>query len=548
VSTPRDSGLRATGEWALLAGVILSFFLLRIPTWPLLWNGDEAVSMTVAHAILDGGVPYRDGVDHRGPLTYYLYAAVLRVAGRFDVTALHAAFAVLVAGITWAVHGCTRRAFGARAAAFASLAFAIMAYTVGRPADAFAFHTEWPLIAFTTAGAWLCITSTDRDDTRLLWLSGACYAIAASSKQVALLDAAAGGTFVVLGLAARRRPRAALRAGAAMVGGFALLLGALLGYFAIRHALGDFVTWFWTYNTKVYMATIGWHDRVQSLGKTFRSISLGFPVVTALVAAVLPWNLAAIVRSLRGEPARLPPETLFLGWLVSALVGASVSARDFGHYYVQTLPPLAILSGAAVDRLLAWLAPLLSRWKPSLEAERVGTWASVVLAVVLVVTSVGPLERRWSSRAGHRWDPDQRAVGETILSATRPDDPIFVWGMASKIYIYARRECATRFSFTNALTGYVPGVGDAAGSNGRILPGAWDALIADLARRPPAIIVDTSPGDISHYGSYPIAQFPRLAELVSSRYEPATELLPAELRNTFHLFRRRDTPPGSAAP
>jgi len=35
-----------------------------------IWNMDEAISACAAVSINLGGVPYRDAVDHRGPVTY----------------------------------------------------------------------------------------------------------------------------------------------------------------------------------------------------------------------------------------------------------------------------------------------------------------------------------------------------------------------------------------------------------------------------------------------------------------------------------------------
>src|SRR6266481_4135972 len=58
---------------------------------------DEAAYSVVANEIVDGGRPYIDAVDRKPPLLFWTYAAVFKVAGKYNWTALHAG-ALLCAG------------------------------------------------------------------------------------------------------------------------------------------------------------------------------------------------------------------------------------------------------------------------------------------------------------------------------------------------------------------------------------------------------------------------------------------------------------------
>src|SRR5256886_12029292 len=50
---------------------------------------DEAGSSAIANEIVDGGRPYIDAVDRNPPLLFWTYAAVFKVAGKYNWKALH---------------------------------------------------------------------------------------------------------------------------------------------------------------------------------------------------------------------------------------------------------------------------------------------------------------------------------------------------------------------------------------------------------------------------------------------------------------------------
>src|SRR5438045_6942925 len=51
---------------------------------------DEAVYSVVANEIVDGGRPYVDAVERKPPLLFWTYAAIFKLAGKFNWKVLHA--------------------------------------------------------------------------------------------------------------------------------------------------------------------------------------------------------------------------------------------------------------------------------------------------------------------------------------------------------------------------------------------------------------------------------------------------------------------------
>ena len=71
-------------------GIILLTVVIRLPSLlhpqPI---DSEAMYSVVANEIVDGGRPYIDAVERKPPLLFWTYAAVFKVAGKFNWKALH---------------------------------------------------------------------------------------------------------------------------------------------------------------------------------------------------------------------------------------------------------------------------------------------------------------------------------------------------------------------------------------------------------------------------------------------------------------------------
>src|ERR1700761_6815410 len=71
-------------------GIILLTIVVRLPSLlhpePI---DSEAMYSVVANEIVDGGRPYADAVERKPPLLFWTYAAVFKVAGKYNWKALH---------------------------------------------------------------------------------------------------------------------------------------------------------------------------------------------------------------------------------------------------------------------------------------------------------------------------------------------------------------------------------------------------------------------------------------------------------------------------
>ena len=66
-----------------LEGALAAFLAIGSLTWPL--GVDQAWFYTVGNTILQGGIPYKDAFELKGPLTYYICAAIIAVFGNREI-------------------------------------------------------------------------------------------------------------------------------------------------------------------------------------------------------------------------------------------------------------------------------------------------------------------------------------------------------------------------------------------------------------------------------------------------------------------------------
>ncbi len=512
--------------------------VLRLPSLPVsLWNIDEANMAAAADIVVSGGVYFKDAVDHRGPLTPYVYAGVFSVFGRYNMPALRFLLLLVVVGSTLLVWMVGKRVAGLAAGNCAALLFAVLA-SVGFPAsDLFAFNTEWPLALFVLLGSLLIISMGDNK-----WLAfgaGVCFGMAFLSKQTAALECIGVAIFAVL-LAIQKlltRDRKGLRnlvTAFLMVGsGFCLVVGGVVFAFWSAGAWNDFLFGFWTYNTSYYVGEISVLNRLGVLTDIMwvAAGTAGLGVFAALGGFVALFRAKWLFG--RGDLGHAP-QLFCLIWGIAALVGMTLSGRFFGHYFIQGLAPMCVLSGIAYGTLDATIREHREgRWKNALRTTRVLVVLVVLISLSFRSTSLlpGRLDQQ------KKWVVDTPTEGLAMFLEERsdPEDRIFVWGFYPHPYVLAKRSPASRYTFCTFITGSNMGEQVLA----RPVPGAMDQLVADLHRSRPRFIIDTSPWGYFGWGPFPLENFPQLKELVEAEYVQDATIRQADGTVHFNVYRLR---------
>ncbi len=470
---PQRVDVRRRSDLARLALVVLVLVgALRLPAFFVdVFNSDETFLATQAEVIRDGGNLYKEAADRKPPLVPYLYAGTFELLGTNDLWSVRV-LAMLAAALTaWLVAVEARRRYGRRAGWAAGLltVFALVAFA---PQDGQAANFEIFMLPAMTAAVLLARRGRGIS-------AGVAVAAATLAKQTG-----AATLLPVLYLVWKARGRRGITEA---LGGF----GVPIALVALGFGPGQLLYW----------TVLGNGSYVSVKTASTYVLSMFAVMSLAWVVCNLPivWRLPAAWRA-RYTATRDGAHDLDLWlWLASAVLSVMVGLRFFGHYYLQLVPPLAIITAGALHR-------------GSRRAARVTVAVAATFAIGF--SAAGYFMRPFDA------DLQYKNVSKYLADHTRPDDRVLVWGSVPEIYWASGTRPATRFITTSGfLGGAQPGrpPEDAAPEDSS--PVAWDWFFEDLAAHPlPRFIVDTAPAKIRGAEWTPIRRFPRLEALLQSQY------------------------------
>ena len=484
--------LNRTFRFAAL-GIVLLTIATRLPSLQHPQTiDDEASYSVVANEIVDGGRPYIDAVDRKPPLLFWTYAAVFEVAGKYNWRALHVVALLWALGTLAGLYTIGRRLFNRETGLIAALFYSV--FQPWAVAKNLAFNGE---LLMNLPLVWAWAIAFGRSNSRLrpeLLGAGALLGAGFLLKQPAAVAAVPVGIYLLLpsyrANQSITKTESIIHA-VMLTAGFFTALGLVALVLRQQGILGEAFYWTFTNHT---IPHVFWGRGVLH---TLAFIGVCLPLIVGAVPAI---------RDKDGLWTNKNTERItLLGLLAASAVGAAAGARFYPHYYIQLIPPLALL--AAPYYALAWFG----KTKPRYWFVR-----PTVISAWLAITVVGFFISHWKLLARER-EPSETA--RYLSEHSKPNDRIFIWGRGvAEVYLQARRRPACRYILTFPLTGFVFG-GDLPGvdTRNRIVPGAWDKLAEDFRKHPPVLIADfySDPN-----AQYPVHDFPILAKLLAEHYEP----------------------------
>jgi 4-amino-4-deoxy-L-arabinose transferase-like glycosyltransferase len=449
----------------LIVVVLLLTAGLRLPAFFVaVFNSDETFLATQAQVIRNGGSLYEDATDRKPPLVPYLYAATFALVGSTALWSVRVAAMLAVAMTALLLAAEARRRWGERAAWFAALLF-IGASVAFAPQDGQAANFEVFMLPAMTAAVLLAARDRPRS-------SGVAIAVATLAKQTG-----AATLIPVLYLVGKRLGRRGVAR--------TLVWAALpLAVVAFLVGPGDLVFW-----------AVAGNGSYFGLGSATAYVVGLFAVMTfAFVACNLPivWAVPlAWKRRVKGV------DTDLWLWLLSGAFSVAVGLRFFGHYYLQLVPPLCLITAGALARMPRAIG-------------RITVAVSLVAGVGFMV--VGFVARPWGD------SPKYERVSQYLETHLGEHDRVFVWGHIPEIYWAADALPATRFLSDGFVLGDWGGRPAGDQSTDVPTPGARVMMMSDLRARPPRYIVDTTPAHIRGSQFHPMRSLPELQRYVDRSY------------------------------
>jgi hypothetical protein len=479
---------------------------------------DDGYTMSLGERLIDGSwLPYVDGCSHRGPLLYWAAAIAQALTGRFGWLGTRLLCAVTNFATVVFLVGAGVAVRRPLAGALAALFYVWSALSVVSVGGAFAVTGEGVASPFAVAAVMFCglgVVRAEAPSRRVasLVVAGGCAALAGLAKQtilpciVPLLVWCGAVALATDGL--RRRERWAMPG--ALFLGFALVLIVTLARYVVRGELGTFWYWYVRYNADIYMLP-------------YRGTAY-LPEIAAFIRKH-PWEVGPFGFVLAVAIAR-PFSQMEPGWsgfirgyartgfettsalIAFAMFAAAISAlRFWPHYFLCVYPFVGLVIGMHADLLL--------------ENRSSRPWGAVgnfVVALAFAALTIEYSEARIATlekeRAKGSWKtPVDEPLCPVLDAWSKPGDTLFVWGFHGNVYLSCRRRPAARFTYLTMVAGVVPPFWRDVRKE-RVAVGAREALLADLKKEPPPVILDLP----STMGKVSMMRVPSLAKFVRKQY------------------------------
>lgn len=497
-SRKRTAGNRtfqaAAARLVVPALLVFLTFLVLLPSAPHLQpvpDTDSSVFLYTGQRVLEGGVPYRDVWDHKGPLIYYIDALGLGVAGgsRWGVWLLEALF---VFGAAWLAFDLISKIFGRWPAVFATTLFLLGLNLVldgGNLVEEYALLFQFATLRFY----WRGLQSQRLSD--FAW-TGAAAGLGFLLRPNIIALPLAIGAYLVWQAAYLRKRMVRKQIGAALASGLAVLAAAAF-YFYANGALAD--AWSAVFTFSFAYNAAGFAER-------WAAIRTGLSLLaTIALFAVSGWVFAfAAVRSeSRRFAAVRPLLVVLLAALPLEILLSSLSGRSYPHYYLSWLPVLTVLSAFFVYYLGAHVPETQKQVLGRADLVRLICVALLVAFAALPIlqllpTFAGSVQSAWAaggsplvSLQGTRLEPALIYLEQNVPA----DEPLLVWGNQVALNWLSGRQAPSRFVYQQPFF-------ESRYATEELVSEA----IADLQAHPGVIIDATSAG----------SPFPSLAEIAEN--------------------------------
>ncbi|MFL6450831.1 MAG: ArnT family glycosyltransferase [Bryobacteraceae bacterium] len=393
---------------ALAFWLVVVFSCLRFAHVHLLW-ADEDYHVAAAINVLHGKVPYRDFWYDKPPLSALYYVLI---GGHWGwlLRLLDAVYVLVACGICYRLSklwwGETEALISACLVSF-FLAFYLPSAVIPFAADAVMLVPH--LLALYSAAR-----------GRYFW-AGIWAGVAFLANIKALFVLAAAGLW-------------ALPEVAPLAIGFVIPVAIGSGVLLVSGAWPGYIEQVWRWGFVYASGSPVAHPWINGLLRTANWAGFHSGLAIAAVVAV-----PRLGRSLRWK----------LGtWIVVSYLAVALGGRFAPHYFLQLLPPVAVLGSFGMVRLF--------------QTRRRVLMAAVALAFAVPFVRFGPRyitlaaddlrgrDPRWSDVV---MDVDSQDVARRISATARAGDTLFVWGYRPDIFVYTRMVSDSRFWDSQPLTG-----------------------------------------------------------------------------------------------
>jgi len=433
----------------LLLALFLLIISIRTKFSLIPFERDEGIYGYMGKLLLDGGIPYKDFQEQKFPGLFYFYGLMVYLFGD-TVKGLHTGFMYLNIITTLVLYLASRKLFSPIAGIITAITFAFVSLTPNL--SGFTVQAEHGVAFFISLGLFFYALYFQKKKWYYNFAMGLAFGCAIMTKTSGVFLVLWGGVVLITDFLFTKDKKFIDLVKQVSIYSAAVfsVVGVL---FLIIYLKGSFdEMMFWAYEIpKNYVSKIKFEDGIKYFGYSrdaivenykFFWVHAFFVIVVALFTSIPVRIRVAAVLLLFFSCCTIVPGFYF-----------------YGHYWIQIIPGLALVSGISYFGIMHFLKTKLNMKKEIIPY--------VYLAVFILFTFKHlnasksyyfhpNYERILRSVYGNNPFPESMEIANFINANSKPEDDIVLIGSEPQIYFYTKKKCASRFAYFAALVDNVP--------------------------------------------------------------------------------------------
>ncbi len=455
--------------WAVM--LVASAIYIQTQFWNQQSTGDRANWDYFAQVVSRGGVPYRDVVNIKTPLSAYIGAAAILLAKPFGIDEVLAirilfmALAALTVAFTFLV---ASEFFNSRRVGLLAGAM-MLGFTAFARLNGGGVQPKTPMVLFGLISLLAAVRNRP-------FLSGSAAMLSALSWQPGLLFFGAA-LLAFTRYLTQWKDRAWLR----LLAGATLPLALFLAYLWVAGGLSAFFHWAFYFNFSVYAPgelrpISSFFNRIyKMLAGTYNNGRFYFYLaIPGLLLFLLAEFRAARRDGFKRFKESAPRHSILIAPLVYMLF-CTINIQG-GADLIPLLPFVAIFASFAVVSGLNFIANRFARGKEAMDPGRVAAYGTAVFILVSLAFTCYQIIR--AGRGGVNLS-DQKAEAREIASMLAPGDEMFVHGRTELLVLTRMTNASKYFLLDRGKAQYLD----------QVEQGGFEGWLERMKSARPAIVV-----------------------------------------------------------
>lgn len=412
---------------------------------------DEGAYSYYGKLLLEGKIPYKDFYEQKFPGMFYFYAFIVNFFGD-TVEGMHKGFMWVNVLTMIFIYFTSRNMFSAFAGVVSAATFVFVSMTP--TLSGYTVQGEHAVIFFGSMGFLFYSIARNNKDWKFYLLMGLALGAAFMVKTSGIFYVAAGGIIIICDfflVKGKKDFKGFFKTAFIYGGGVAFVVAVTFLVIYMKGAFNDML--FWTFEIpKNYVGKIKWEQGKQYLDYSYQAITNDYKLF---------WRHAFLALIVCLFVKAIDLRTKAFAYVLIAFSCATIfpGFYFYGHYWIQILPGLSILSGLTYFSIVTFIQNGTKLKSANLKYAYLGVFA------VLIFLHTDKLKNYYFhpnyeqiERAvyGNNPFPEAMEIGNYINRVAKPEDQIVVMGSEPQIYFYTKKKCPSRHAYFAAIVDNVP--------------------------------------------------------------------------------------------